>query len=215
MAAIVTTREKEDCVLVELDSGEKLHIPRRVAGQYRLEAARVLTEEEYAQLSAESCRYGAMKKALDYLAIRPRSEAEIERYLARKGFDRDAVAETATSLRQSGYLDDADYAARFIAGRLARKAVGKNLLTSELMKRGVHRNVIRKALKESETIHGDPEALYRVAVKKFAALKQKKNPHEKLFQFLRGRGFDPEAATGAVDRIRRDEGEDPGSDSEG
>lgn len=205
MAAIVTTRQMDDCLHVELDSGEILKIARRVAGQYHLEAPRVLAEEEYAQLKAESQRYTSMRKALDYLAIRPRSEAEIERYLVRKNFDRDTIAETVASLRQSGYLDDADYAARFIAARLSRKAVGKNLLTSELLKRGVDRNVIRKALKGSESLHGDPEALYRTAVKKFATLKHKKNPREKLFLFLRGRGFEPDVVVEVIDRIVREE----------
>lgn len=205
MAAIVKTRRTDDCLHLELDSGEIFRIPLKVAGQYRLESCRALAGEEYDQLKAESRRYGAMKKSLDYLAIRPRSEAEMERYLARKNFDRETIDETVTSLRQSGYLNDADYAARFIAARLSRKAVGTHLLMSELLKRGVDRNLIRKALRESESLHGDPDMLYRTAARKFASLKHKKNPRDKLFMFLRGRGFEPDAVAEVIERIVREE----------
>lgn len=210
MASIVTTKHMDEYLHVELDSGEILRIALRVAGQYRLESGRVLAQEEYAQLKSESLRYGAMKKALDYLAIRPRSEAEMERYLLRKNYDQEAIAETVSSLRQSGYLDDADYAARYIVSRLNRKPVGKHLLMSELLKRGVDRNVIRKALKESESLHGDPGALYKTAARKYESLKHKKNPREKLFMFLLGRGFEHDIVAEVIDRIIREA--DPGDD---
>ncbi len=205
MTLIVKTKNSGDCLLLELDSGESLKIPHRVSVLYALEAGKVLGSEEYAQLKIESQRYRCAKMALDYLAICPRSGTEMERYLARKGFDHDLLMEVLINLRESGYLNDADYAARYISSRLSRKLVGKNLLAGELQRKGVSRSVIRQALKESEALHGDPDALYETAVKKYASIKHKRNPLLKLSMFLLGRGFDGSAVTDVVERIKSEE----------
>jgi regulatory protein len=208
MITILKTKTADEFTAVELDSGETLKIPHGSAGLYRLAAGQVLEQEEYAQLKAESQRYRCRKTALDYLAICPRSRAEMERHLAKKGFDHDLATEITAALLESGYIDDADYAARYICNRLGKKLVGKNLLTRELQKRGVHRDIIRQALRESASLQDTFDEVYDVALKKYATLKSKKNPLAKLAYFLQGRGFDGEVITGVIEKIRSGEREE-------
>lgn len=207
MATIIKTRHADECIIVEFDGGEVMKIPYGAAGPYRLESGRSVDAEEYAQLKAESQRHRSKKMALDYLAICPRSAAEMERYLVRKGFDHELVRDIVDGLGSAGYIDDADYAARYISNRCGKKPVGKNLLMSELLKRGVSRDVIKDALRKSESLHGDFGQVLAVAEKKYATIKDKKNPFSKLASFLYGRGFDTDTVTSVIDRIKRGEEE--------
>jgi regulatory protein len=203
MVAIVKTKQANDCIAVELDNGELLKIPYQVMGLYRLEAGRAIDSTEYAQLKEESQRYRCKRTALDYLAICPRSATEMERYLGKKEFDHNLIREIVDGFRKSGYLDDADYAARYISNKLSRKLVGKNLLFNELMKKGIPRNIIRKALKESESIHSNFDEVMVMAEKKYGILRNKKNGIAKLAYFLHSRGFDADLINNIIDRIRR------------
>ena len=149
----------------------------------------MLDQTEYAQLKAESQRYRCKKMALDYLAICPRSLMEMERYLGKKGFDHDLVTEITSGLSEAGYINDADYAARYISNRLGKKLVGKHLLASELQKRGVHRDIIRQALKESAALQDSFDDVYAAALKKYATLKDKKNAPGEACLFSPGQGL--------------------------
>lgn len=207
MITITKTKPAAEFIAVELDSGETLRIPHQAAGLYRLEAGRALDQTEYTQLKAESQRYRCTKTALDYLAICPRSLQEIKRYLGRKDFDHDLVEDITAGLAEAGYINDADYAARYISNRLGKKLVGKQLLASELQKRGVHRDIIREALREAATIRDSFDEVYTMALKKWQTLKDRKNGIAKLAYFLRGRGFDGEMITSVIEKLRSGERE--------
>lgn len=207
MITIIKTKSAAEFIAVELDSGETLRIPHQAAGPFRLEAGRALDQTEYFQLKAESQRYRCTKTALDYLAICPRSLQEMKRHLGKKGFDHDLVEDITAGLAESGYIDDADYAARYISNRLGKKLVGKQLLASELQKRGVHRDIIRQALRESAALQDSFDDVYAVALKKWQALKDRKNGLAKLAYFLRGRGFDGEMVTSVIEKLRSEERE--------
>ncbi|MBN1495821.1 MAG: regulatory protein RecX [Spirochaetes bacterium] len=205
MATIVKTRHADECITVEFDGGEIMKIPYGAAGPYRLEAGRSVDAEEYVQLKTESQRYRSKKMALDYLAICPRSAMEMERYLARKGFDHDLVREILEGLISAGYIDDADYAARYISHRCGKKVVGKNLLMNELLKKGIPRSIIRDALREAAPRLSSFEDVLALAEKKFAGMKEKNNGLSKLAYFLHGRGFDHDTVSRVIDRLKRGE----------
>jgi regulatory protein len=208
MITIVKIKHGNDSVAVDLDNGEVLKIPYQVAGLFNLEAGRTIDTTEYAQLKEESQRYRCKAMALDYLAICPRSAAEMERYLSKKKFDNDLAREIVNSLRDAGYIDDVDYAARYIHNKLSRKLVGRQLLSSELQKKGISRAIINNAIKESETLHSNFDSLYTIAQKKYATIRHKKNSFAKLTYFLHGRGFDTDLINSVIDRIAKDEKEE-------
>jgi len=209
MITIIKTKHGNDCITVDLDNGEVLKIPYQVAGLFSLEAGRAVDTMEYAQMKEESQRYRCRNMALDYLAICPRSAVEMERYLGRKKFDATLIREIVNGLRDAGYIDDADYAARYIQNKLSRKPVGKQLLASELQKKGISRPVITQALKDSKSLHSDMDALYAIALKKYDSIKDKKNSITKLSYFLHSRGFDTDMVSSVIEKILKTEKEDP------
>ncbi len=204
MITINSIKHGNDCITLELDNGEKLKIPLAVTGLYSLETGRSIDGTEYAQLTVESQRYRCKAMALGYLAICPRSALEMQSYLGKKKFDHDLIREIVTALTNAGYINDADYAARYIDNKLRKKMVGKRLLARDLQRRGISRQIINHALKETESRHTDPEALYAIAQKKYAAVRDKKNSIAKLSYFLHGRGFDAEMVNAVIERILRE-----------
>ena len=211
MITILQIKHAKDSVNAILDNGETLRIPLRLLSQYRLDAGRTIGSEEYSQLKEESNRFRCGLSALDYLAVRPRSAAEMQRYLSKKGFSHDNISEAVRGLVEAGYLDDHDFAVRYVNGRLNRKTVGRNLLAAELQKKGIAKEIIRRVLRESEALHGNVDELYRLAIKKYDSIKHKKNSITKLAMFLYGRGFDRDAIAAVVDRIRGDENPESGA----
>lgn len=87
----------------------------------------------------------AMQVALRYLSFRPRSVAEVRRRVGRD-FPQPAVEQTLASLQRCGYLDDAEFAARWRDSRERRRPKGAFLLRRELRAKGVADAVIDDAL---------------------------------------------------------------------
>ncbi len=206
MITIIKIKHGNNCITVDLDNGEEFKIPYPVTGLFHLEAGRTVDTTEYAQMKEESQRYRCKTMALDYLAICPRSAAEMERYLSRKRYDMILIREIVEGLREAGYIDDADYAARYIGNRLSKKLVGKQLLQVELQKKGIPRAIINQALKDSKSLYSDQDALFALAQKKYDAIKHKKNSMAKLSYFLHSRGFDTDMVSSVIERIlKKDE----------
>jgi regulatory protein len=205
MITIIKIKILDFHVTAELENGETLDIPHRAANLYKLVSGRSIDSTEYAQLKAESQRFRCKKKALDYLAIRARSVFEMERYLTRKGFSHDIIREIMNDVVESGYVDDYDYAKQFIRSKLNRKLVGKHLLASELQKKGVSRDIIKQALKDTASNNNNIDEIYEIAVKKYQVLKLKKNGLAKLAYFLQHRGFESEIVHTVIARIIQNE----------
>lgn len=98
----------------------------------------------------------AKEKALRLLDYRPRSRKEIERRLAKAGFEQEVVEETLKRLEDLGLIDDLQFARMWIKHR---KALGKTRIKWELRQKGVSNGVVEEAL-----LAVDPETEYQSAV---------------------------------------------------
>ncbi len=205
MITIAKIKRSDFHVTIELDNGDTLKIPHQAANPYKLEAGRIIDINEYSQLKTEAQRYGCKRKALDYLAIRARSAFEMERYLMRKGFPHDIIREILNGIAEAGYINDDDYARRYIKSRMGKKLIGKHLLASELRKKGISKNIISQALRETAPSDHDIEEIYEVAMKKYQVLKLKTNGLAKLASFLQRRGFGSEIIAAVIERIIQSE----------
>ncbi len=105
-------------------------------------------EARRAPRGAKAPRREPMQQALDYLARRPRTVAEMRRYLAGRGHAGPALDEVIERLRQIGYLDDLAYTRRFAGWASSEKPMGRIRLQAELAARGIDRLTIDRALGE-------------------------------------------------------------------
>jgi regulatory protein len=84
----------------------------------------------------------ACQAAYQFLGVRPRSEAEVRRRLARRGFESEPVDAAIVRLRQLGYLNDESFAEYWVENRRTFKPQSARMIAHELRQKGVAREAI-------------------------------------------------------------------------
>ena len=87
------------------------------------------------------------KKSLDLLSRRSHSRHELERKLLSRTFDADHITETLDWLEEQHWLNDEQFCADYVQQR-STKGVGPLKLTSELIRKGIDRSLIKHSLKQ-------------------------------------------------------------------
>ncbi len=93
-------------------------------------------------------RGDAYDAAVRFLGPRPRSVAEIQRRLRTKRFDDDAIDRAIDKLRAQGYIDDEAFARYWVEQRDTHRPRGERAIVSELMQKGISREVIDVVVRE-------------------------------------------------------------------
>lgn len=148
--------------------------------------------EQQALLDEEE-RLRAKAVALDYIAYKARTEAEVRRKLARKGFPEHVAEEAVARMRELGYLDDADYARAYAKGRIGGRGHGPQRIRADLRKRGVAPKTIDAALDDLVERDDLRESALEHGRKRWQRLRREDDPckrRKKLADFLARRGFD-------------------------
>jgi len=143
--------------------------------------------------------------AVRYLASRPKSVAEIARHLRSKRFDDEAIAQAIDKLRAQRYVDDEAFARWWLEQRERFKPRGDRALRSELMQRGVSREVIEAILGErapDADVEQAKKALAR-PLTRWAALPPQERKR-KIHTYLAARGF----SYGTIEEVLRASVED-------
>ncbi len=204
MFEIIAIEYMNNYVRVKISTGESIRFPYDIFKLYKLDRGKVIDHTEYQQLKDESNIFECNRKALDFLSIRNRSYREMENYLFKKGFSRDIIKGVLNKLNENGYIDDLEFAKKLITYKMKRKVVGKNLLKKELFRKGISREIVKRAIKETGSDRIDSEEVYQLAKKKLEGLKNKKNIAPKLFYYLNQRGFESDVIHNVIERLKKD-----------
>ena len=141
----------------------------------------------------------ALERALKSIGVRERTEAEVEAFLERRGFDGDVIADVVRALREEGLVDDAGYARRFADDRRLLDRWGNERIARDLERRGIERELVDQALAG----HGRDDEL-EVAVelldRRFPLPFDGDRERDKAWRMLVRRGYEPELAYSAVRR---------------
>lgn len=148
-----------------------------------LASGQELMPAELKKLKKDAGLDKAYYNALRYVAMRARSEWEIQTYLQRKEVDKDAAAEVIRRLRQTNLLNDADFARAWVANRRTLKSTSKRRLRLELLQKHVPGDVIDDVLAHDETDE-------RQTLRDLIAKKRRRYPdRQKLLAYLARQGF--------------------------
>lgn len=90
------------------------------------------------------------------------------------------------NLKSQGYINDEKYAREFISSRLANRPRSKDMLKSELMVKGVPKDIIAEVLGGME--FNEYDTAKELLVKKYHSERILKNENKKI-NFLRGKGY--------------------------
>jgi regulatory protein len=164
ISALDADPRNRDRVLVSVAPAEGLAAPRSftlhiaVVAQAGLRVGLALDGERLAALQAADTFQASYNRALDFLAVRPRSEWEVRDRLRRKGVPDTDIQGVIERLHRAGYLDDAAFARFWIEERARSSPRGPRLLQQELRRKGVGGAVIAQALAEFEARRNEEHA---------------------------------------------------------
>ena len=147
-----------------------------------------ISRERIDQLKKAGEADKAYHRALYFLKFRPRSRAEIVRYLKEKEFSQDAINCAVDRLETNGLIDDAGFARLFVENRRSFRPKGAYALRFELRAKGVTDKIIDDVLNDYDE-NAAARAALTPKMKQWEHL-EKKAFKKKAFDFLRRRGFD-------------------------
>jgi regulatory protein len=204
VTALRVQERDKDRVSIFVDGEYAFSLPILAAAQ--LYKGQELSEAEQTELAREGTVDLARQQALRFLSYRPRSTAEVEAALLRKGHAEDVVAEAIARLQRGGLIDDEAFARFWVDNRTQFKARSAKALRYELRQKGVEKEVIDEAVEEV-----DDEAAAWAAVEskvgRWEALEQR-DFEQKVIAHLGRRGFNFDVARRTARRAwnSKDEG---------
>jgi regulatory protein len=203
MTLIRSIKFKRGTAQIELDDGESVVLPVAAALTYRLSQGVEISPLDLMEIKSESNRYMCGRKAMDFLAMRNRTEHELRRYLSKKGFSADDIDICVKSLRDAGYIDDLKYGSSYVIRR-SERGIGKNRLRQELAGKGISRKTIAESLKAAPTDDESLDAATKIAEKKMKSIKNTANLRAKLANHLLSRGYGRDIIYRVIESLKDD-----------
>ncbi len=168
-----------------------------------------ITEQEIQNIITTEQLETAKKIAVRYRSFRPRSQKEIEQYLAKKDFSKGIIEQTIQHLYQINLLNDEEFARMLCRDILARKPKGKIVVQQQLQKKGIEKTIIEKILPEFFTEETELQNATTLAQKQYHKLQtsSKKMDEQKikkrLFDFLLRKGFTTTIVIKIINTIKK------------
>ena len=140
--------------------------------------------------------------ALNFLSYRPRSEDEVRRRLAERGFPESAIADAIGRLLRAGLLDDEAFARYWVENRSRFRPRGPYALRQELREKGVPDRIVDAVVADED----QDENAYRAALQRLDRWKRMEptERRRKLTGYLQRRGFGYDSIRQAWERLVAD-----------
>ncbi|HEV2074256.1 MAG TPA: RecX family transcriptional regulator [Thermomicrobiales bacterium] len=164
-----------------------LHIDLQL--EHYLKKGDVLDEEKIALLLKQDAVKKAISTSLNLIAYRPRSAGELASKLRERGYDAETIDEAIGRMRELNYLDDREFADRWVESRQMHRPRSTRMLRQELQQKGVDRQIIESTIEGAGIDEfGDALALGQKKVESFRALEPQVRDR-RLSGFLARRGY--------------------------
>ena len=186
--------------VLEVDEAVRFRVSGDLCQRWGLQLGNRLSTAELESLAQEAGDAEAMERAVHYLSYRPRTCREVRRYLGKHGLSGHADPAIDRCI-ELGYLNDEAYARAFVRERVRLKPRGRPRLVSELLGRGVDRDIAERAVETTLVEEGVSEStlLRELARRRVRSLRSLDPPaaRRRLSAFLGRRGF----RTGAIREV--------------
>lgn len=187
-------------------------VNRKRAGEVLLEDAERLglragdawTAELAERVARADAECVAWRASVRLIRARARSRAEIVRRLRQKGHDADVAGVVADRLVERGLVDDATFAEQAARSVLSRRPAGARFVEAKLRERGVDPALARDAARDAmadRDPRADAIALAERAIRTMPAGLAPEVVRRRVMGRLARRGFDPDDAAAAIDRV--------------
>lgn len=150
-----------------------------------LHSGQEITDEILEQYKDESSFGKWFDKTLNLLSFRLRSEWELQDYLRRKDCPPEIIDRILNKLSVNGYVNDKQFARRWVENRRLLKATSRRKLVAELKQKRIATNIIDAVLAEDKEVVDERQVLMELVEKKRARYADK----TKLMQYLARQGY--------------------------
>jgi regulatory protein len=200
VTALRPTKRDPDRIAVDLDGSFAFALPATLVADERIQVGDTLDSDRVSALLAAEQASRATEAALVFLSYRPRSEKEVRDRLRRGGFEQDAIEHAIARLHEWRYLDDADFARRWVENRSTHRPRGRRLLQQELRHKGIDGEIARDAIDDADLDEiGAAEALARRRLPAYAG-DELAAIRRRLVAYLARRGYGYDVIRIALDR---------------
>lgn len=183
ITAIKQQVKRADRYSVFVDDKYAFSLSESALLELRLASGQEIDKQRLKELKEASGADKAYGNALRYVAMRPRSEWEMQTYLRRKEVDEPVADDIMQRLRSVGLLDDLAFARAWVTNRRLLKSTSVRRLRLELVQKHVGEGIISQVLAEDPTDERD-------ALRELVAKKRARYPDQtKLMQYLARQGF--------------------------
>ena len=146
-----------------------------------------IDEKKLKELKNTQAKSKSYNFAIRYLALRPRSSHEVNKYLVyRKGFTQEEAEYTIHRLTNEKYINDQDFAEMWVRNRMLLSPKSERVLRLELIKKGIDKQIIDNVL-VSLTEQDMLDSIIGVINKKLR--QQKFRDKQKLTESLSRQGY--------------------------
>lgn len=175
---------------VYIDGAFALGIGAELMLKLDLHLDQELSAADLEELKDAEARQQAIERAINYLSFRPRSQAEVRRYLRRKETPPEIIEAVLERLGKLDYVNDRSFASFWVENREQFNPRGAQALRNELRMKGVEREIVDEIVDDEH----DDELAMRAARKKADILLRAPDMDYNKFRnrlggFLQRRGF--------------------------
>ena len=167
----------------------------------RIKVGDQLTEKQVKELMLDGEKSKALAKGINYVSKTLKTKKQVKTYLYSKGYSDNVVYYVCDKLTDYGYINDYEYAKRYIEGN--NRTQGKQLILFKLMQKGVSKDIITTVLDEID-IPSKDNAL-DLAKKHFKNKEKTIENLSKTYKYLIGRGFSYSEAENAINELKKDD----------
>ena len=200
VTALRPTKRDPDRIAVDLDGSFAFALPAQLVADERVDVGDMLDVDRVTALLAADQASRATEAALVFLSYRPRSEKDVRDRLRRGGYELNAIEHAIGRLHEWRYLDDADFARRWVENRTAHRPRGRRLLQQELRHKGIDGEIARDVIDEADLDEaGAAEALARRRLPSYAG-DEPAAIRRRLGAYLARRGYGYDVIRTALDR---------------
>ena len=147
---ITPQRRDESRVNIYIDGKFSFGLHIDIQIDHYLKKGDVLDEERIARLLKEDETKKAIASALNLIAYRARAAGELSTKLRERGFAPEAIESAIARMTELGYLDDREFADRWVESRQTYRPRSVRMLKQELRQKGVDREIIETTMEEAE-----------------------------------------------------------------
>jgi len=195
ITGIKTAKRRSGWMEIWLDGASSLLLPQDKVLSLGLATGDQVSTTDLERIESAARRAEAMRIALRYLSVRPRSRRELAIQLRRKGLDDVTIQPTLERCDELGFLDDRAFAAAFARDRIRLRPCGVRRMKDDLRSKGVSEADAIAGIAQGMKDEGvrEHELLERVAERRAAGLRslEPEVATRRLFAFLSRRGFPP------------------------